>query len=162
MIIHLRSSAYQKFMKVHITIIDDAGKTYDGTVELQKKGKQVTSPTTLNQSELASTQKISINIPENLIEPIMELDERKRIPILWSFSSQLVMTIEDFLNICADEGFGLNSSWLPGAGGNFNNRLVKEDKMFTSSKLKINGKKTWKLTDVGKLKIKKELSKLDK
>ena len=149
-------------MKVHITITDDDGKTYDGTVELQKKGKQVTSSTTLNQSELASSQEISINITENLIEPIMELDERKRFPILWSFSSHSVMTIEDFLNICADKGFGLKPSWHPSAGGNFNNRLVKEDKMFTSGKLKINGKKTWKLTDVGKLKIKKELSKLDK
>jgi len=147
-------------MKVHITITDDGGKTYDGTIELQKKGKQVTSPT-LNKSELTSSQEISINIPENLIEPIMELDERKRIPILWSFSSQSVMTIEDFLNICADKGFGLGPSWLPSAGGNFKNRLVEEDKMFTSGKLRINNKKTWKLTDVGKLKIKKELSNLD-
>lgn len=156
------SSTYQKFMKVHITITDDDGKTYDGTVELQKKGKQVTLSTTVNQSESASKKEISINIPENLIGPIMKLDERKRIPILWSFCSQSVVTIENFLNICADKRFGLNSSWLPGVGGNFKNRLVKEDKMFTSDKLKINGKKTWKLTDVGKLKIKKELLKLDK
>lgn len=149
-------------MKVRITITDDDGKIYDGTVELQKKGKQVTSSTTSNQSELTSSQEISINIPENLIEPVMKLDERKRIPILWSFSSQSVMTVEGFLNVCADKGFGLSPSWLPSAGGNFHNRLVKEDKMLTSDKLKIKGKKTWKLTDVGKLKIKKELSKLDK
>jgi len=48
-------------MKVRITITDDDGKIYDGTVELQKKGKQVTSSTTSNQSELTSSQvKISL------------------------------------------------------------------------------------------------------
>lgn len=36
----------------------------------------------------------------------------------------------------------LGSSWLPSAGGNFKNRLVKEDKMFTDAKTKINGKKS--------------------
>ena len=46
-------------------------------------------------------------------------------------------------------------------GGNFKNRLVKEDKMFTNVKTESKEKK-WKLTDVGKLKIKKQLNELQK
>ena len=148
-------------MKVHITITDDSGKTYDGTLDF-KKTTQDPKIIVENKSEISSNDNISINVPENLIESLLKLDERKLIPILWSFSSQPIMKVEDFINACFEKGFMLSTSWLPSAGGNFKTRLIKEDKMMTEIKLKIKGKKSWKLTDVGKMKIKKILIEMGK
>ena len=95
-----------------------------------------------------------------MIKPILKLDERKQIPILWSFSSQEVMTVRDFINACSEKGFPFSARWLSTAGSYFRTLLVKEDGMLEETKLKINGKRTWKLTDVGKIKIKEDLSKI--
>ena len=84
----------------------------------------------------------------------MKLEERIRFPILWYHSTKQIMTVEEFLTVCADKGFSLNTSWLPSAGGNFKNRLVNEDKMFKEVN-KVGKNKTWSLTDIGKLKVKR-------
>ncbi|MEC4847667.1 MAG: hypothetical protein RI100_00565 [Nitrosarchaeum sp.] len=148
-------------MKVHITITDDDGKTHDGTLNFEKTIKNP-KISIKNKPEVLSNNEISINIPENLIESLMKLDERQLIPILWSFSSNPIMNIEGFIQSCGEKGFLLNSSWLPSVGGNFKNRIVKEDRMLTDAKTTINGKKAWKLTDVGKIKLNKILSELSK
>lgn len=149
-------------MKVHITITDDDGKTYDGTLDFKKTTKNPSEISITDESKTSPNNEILINIPENLIEPLMEIDERSQIPILWSFSSHPIMDIESFIHSCSEKGFLLSPSWLPSTGGNFKNRLVKEDKMLTDAKTKINGKKAWKLTDVGKIKLKRILSKISK
>lgn len=87
------------------------------------------------------------------------MEERARFPVLWYFSNKPIMSVKEFLNICAETGFSLGPSWLPSAGGNFLNRLVNEDKMF-HKKAKMNGEQTWELTDIGKLKVKKILNDL--
>jgi len=149
-------------MKVKITITDDDGKTYDGTLDFKKTTSDSTKISVKNESETSSNDQISINIPENLIEPLMAIDERRQIPILWSFSSQPIMDVESFIETCSEKGFLFGSSWLPSAGGNFKNRIVKEDKMLTDAKIKINGKKAWKLTDVGKVKLKRIIADISK
>jgi len=148
-------------MQVKVTITDDDGIVYDGTLDLVKTTKNLKILVS-DKPETPQNNEILINIPEDLIEPLLELDERKQIPILWSFSSQAVMVMADFIDVCAEKGFILSQSWLPSAGGHFKAILVKKDKMLTETKLKINGKKTWKLTDVGKIKIRKEISKITK
>jgi len=150
-------------MKVHITITDDGGKTYDGTLDFEKSTKNSSPKISIeNKSQTSLNNEISINMPENLIESLMKLEERKLFPILWSFSSQPIMIVEDFINACSEKGFMFSPSWLPSAGGHFKARLIKEDKMLTETKLKIKGRKTWKLTDVGKIKLRKELANIKK
>lgn len=148
-------------MKVNIRITDDNGTVYDGTLDLTKNTKNP-KISIENKPETSQNEEITFNIPDDLIESIMKLDERQQIPILWSFSSQPVMSVENFITACSEKGFLLNPSWLPSAGGNFKNRLVKEDRKLTDAKVKIGGKKTWKLTDIGKIKIKKELASITK
>lgn len=102
---------------------------------------------------------IEINIPTELIDAVQKLDERIRFPILWYFSNQKRMAVKDFLLACARKGVSLSSSWHPSAGGNFKKRLVGEDKMFHEDG-KVGGQTAWKLTDVGELKVTKEIERL--
>lgn len=130
------------------------GKTY----EIRNNNSSGASQKQTIEESTASTS-IEINVPVDLIESILKLEERIRFPILWHFSNHEKMTIKDFLMACAKKGFTLSSSWLPSAGGNFKGRLVNEDKMFHEAG-KIGNQTAWALTDVGKLKIMKELEKL--
>lgn len=102
---------------------------------------------------------IDISIPQELIEEILKLEERIRIPVLWYFSTRQKMTVKDFLMACARKGLTLNSSWHPSAGGNFKRRLINEDKMFHETE-KVGRDAILELTDIGRLKIMKELEKL--
>lgn len=124
-------------------------------IQVLKGNRDITDNS--NSQELTSV--ISINVPEETIDQIERLDERIKFPILWHYSSKPIMTVEEFLNACSDKGFSLSPSWLPSAGGNFKNRLVKEDKMFREAD-KLGKNKTYTLTDIGKLKIKRELQKI--
>ena len=122
-------------------------------VEILKDNKEII---TSSESRNHDVTDIAINVPEEIVDQITGLDERVRFPILWYYSSKQIMTVEEFLNACSDKGFSLSSSWLPSAGGNFKNRLVREDKMFREAE-KIGKNKAWTLTDIGRLKIKREL-----
>lgn len=149
-------------MKAKISIIDDKGDHYEGEVELSLVQKTQNKKNKVKLQDKENFKNIDINIPEEIIENITNLDERIQFPILWYFSTQPIMSVNEFLNACADKGLTLNPSWHTSAGGNFKNRLVKEDKMFTQVKNIESKEKVWKLTDVGKLKIKKQVNDLRK
>lgn len=102
---------------------------------------------------------IEIRVPQELIDSIIKLEERIKFPILWYFSSRQSMTVKDFLMTCAKKGFGLSFSWLPSAGGNFKRRLVNEDMLFREAD-KLGREVVWEFTDLGKLKVMKEIEKL--
>jgi hypothetical protein len=112
-----------------------------------------------NNSSPPAIQVAEIEIPQEFIEGVKELDERTRFSIIWSFSNRPRMTIKEFLIACAKKGFALSSSWLPSEGGNFRGRLVNEDRMFHDVE-KVGRELVWELTDVGRLKVMRELEKL--
>ncbi len=122
-----------------------------------KSLKQIMSPIYQQSQNTDSNFYIKIQVPEKIIDDVIKMDERFRFPTLWYFSTKQIMSIKEFLNVCSETGFSLNPSWLPSTGGNFNNRLVKEDKMFRKVK-KENGEQTWELTDMARLKIKRKIS----
>ena len=130
---------------------EQSTQSTNSTVKANKENKK--------EQTVAGDQPIEIKVPSELIEGILKLEERIRFPILWHFSNIQRMTVKDFLIACTKKGFGLSSSWLPSAGGNFKGRLVTEDKMFYEDG-KIGSQTAWLLTDVGKVKIKKELEKM--
>ena len=100
-----------------------------------------------------------LSIPADILEKISSLDERTRIPAIWHFSNKPSMTVNEFLSAAAKKGIGLSPSWSPREGGNFRNRLVKEDKMFAEDGNE--GKTTrFKLTELATIKVKKTLSEL--
>lgn len=100
-----------------------------------------------------------IHVLEDMLSKIEKLDEKEKFPVLWSFSSKPIMTVDEFLSECAEKGFTLSPSWLPRAGGHFSQTLVKRMKMFHKVG-KSGNKSTWKLTDIGKLKVKQIIKKL--
>lgn len=103
-----------------------------------------------------------INLPANLIDKIMNLDESQQIPILWHYSTKPVMTVKEFLESAAKKGFTLSHSWLPSAGGSFSGTFVKKGGIFHDVKIKGKGnEKSWKMTDIGKFKINKIVSELN-
>lgn len=109
----------------------------------------------------SASDKSNIDVPSNLISIVENLDDRLKIPILWSFSSKPAMSVGEFLTTSAAQGFSISSSWHPSSGGQFATKLVNADKMFHT--VKSEGKeKIWELTTVGKLKIANELKKLKK
>ena len=115
---------------------------------------------TVVQPELDVNLNSTINIPKNLLIKIMDLDVKKQIPILWSFSSNPVMTVAAFLEICVRKGFVLSHSWLPSAGGAFSTNFVKKG-WFQEVKVKGDKSKHWKLTVAGNLKIAKIIKDLN-
>jgi len=100
-----------------------------------------------------------IQVPEESMSKIENLDEKKKFPVLWSFSSKPIMTVEEFLSECAEKGLTLKPYWLPTAGGHFSKTMVKDGKMLHKVG-KSGNKTTWKLTDMGKLKVKQILKEL--
>jgi hypothetical protein len=123
------------------------------------------SPMTANSSERKSLAKKSsdqheeqdipqIRIPDQHLERILALKERDQIPILWHLRAKPSMTVDEFLRASSNAGIAISPSYSPSKGGNFRNRLVKEDKMFVEDGLK--GKvPRYKLSSIGKIKIQK-------
>ena len=95
-----------------------------------------------------------LSIPEHSLEKILALKEREQIPILWSLSSAQSMTVDEFLSACSDAGVTISQSYSPTKGGNFRNRLVKQDKMFLEDG-KVGKVPRYKLSAAGKLKAQK-------
>jgi ribosomal protein S8E len=96
----------------------------------------------------------SLSIPEQSLEKILTLKEREQIPILWSFSSKQSMTVDEFLAASSTAGVSISPSYSPTKGGNFRNRLVKQDKMFVEDG-KLGKVSKYKLSAAGKLKAQK-------
>jgi len=94
----------------------------------------------------------TINVPEEKINYINNLGDSDKIPILWSMSDTDWMKVDDFLSGVAEVGMSIAKSWSPKKGGNFNNRLFKEKKLFVK---KGEGKEAlYKLSAEGKQKAK--------
>ena len=95
-----------------------------------------------------------LSIPEHSLEKILALKEREQIPILWSLASAQSMTVDEFLQACTRAGVTISQSYSPTKGGNFRNRLVKQDKMFLEDG-KVGKVPRYKLSASGKLKVQK-------
>ena len=98
----------------------------------------------------------TLSIPQKSLEKILSLKEREQIPILWSLSSKPSMTVDEFLSLCEKAGITIPPSYSPTKGGNFRNRLVKEDKMFVEDG-KVGKVSMYKLSAAGRLKAQKFL-----
>jgi len=96
----------------------------------------------------------SLSIPAQSLEKILALKEREQIPILWSLSSQQSMTVDEFLDASSKAGVTIAPSYSPAKGGNFRNRLVKQDKIFVEDG-KLGKIPKYKLSAAGKLKAQK-------
>lgn len=115
-----------------------------------------------NNDEEKPIQQLELKIPSNLVEKVELLkNENIKFPILWSFSTQEKMTVNEFFELVSNEGFSLSTSWLPKTGGNFSSTLVKRDKIF-HLKEKKGSENIWAFTKVGKLKVEKHIQKLKK
>ena len=96
----------------------------------------------------------TLTITEQYLEKILALKEREQIPILWSLSSQQSMTVDEFLAASSRAGVSIAPSYSPTKGGNFRNRLVKQDKMFVEDG-KLGKVPKYKLSAAGKFKAQK-------
>ncbi len=83
---------------------------------------------------------------------ISALGDPDKIPVLWSMSNTEWMSVDDFLSTAAESGMRVAKSWSPKQGGNFNNRMYRQKKLFVK---KGEGKDaTYKLSAEGKQKVK--------
>jgi len=97
-----------------------------------------------------------IALKEDLVNFVSGLGDSDKIPILWSFSDREWMKVDEFLAAAAEAGISIARSWSPKQGGNFNNRLFKERKLFVK---KGEGKEAmYKLSAEGKQKVKELLT----
>jgi hypothetical protein len=96
----------------------------------------------------------TLAITDQSLEKILALKERERIPILWSLSSQQSMTVDEFLAASSRAGVSIAPSYSPTKGGNFRNRLVKQDKVFVEDG-KLGKVPKYKLSAAGRLKARK-------
>lgn len=111
----------------------------------------------VKQPEVGETSESAgkISVPDEKIDYISGLGDPDKIPVLWSFSDNEWMKVDDFLNVAADAGMTIAKSWSPKQGGNFNNRLYREKKLFVK---KGEGKEaTYKLSAEGKQKVRELL-----
>jgi hypothetical protein len=115
---------------------------------------------TINESKEADENKIpKILVPDEKINYVNNLGDSDKIPILWSMSDKEWMNVDDFFSGVAEVGISIAKSWSPKKGGNFNNRLFKEKKLFVK---KGEGKEAlYKLSAEGKQKAKELLDKGD-
>jgi len=105
--------------------------------------------------EEEKNESAKIVMPEDMVNYVSGLGDPDKIPILWSMSGQEWMKVDDFLSAAADVGMTIAKSWSPKQGGNFNNRLYRERKLFVK---KGEGKEaTYKLSAEGKQKVKELL-----
>jgi len=68
------------------------------------------------------------------------------------------MTVEEFLDASSRAGVTIAPSYSPKKGGNFRNRLVKQDKMFVEDG-RVDKMPKYKLSAAGKLKAQKFFTK---
>jgi hypothetical protein len=140
-------------------MFDDLEKRiYDLEQEIRiLKSKHDTSNSSIN----TDNSQVIIDIPKNMIEKIMALDESSQIPILWYYSTKPIMSVKEFLTVCAKKGFMLSHSWLPAAGGHFAGTFITKKKIFHEVKSDTKSKeKLWQLTDVAKFKISKIIAEM--
>lgn len=105
-----------------------------------------------NVVEDEATAPAKISVPDGMVNYISGLGDPDKIPVLWSMSDREWMKVDDFLSAAADTGMSIAKSWSPKQGGNFNNRLYRERKLFVK---KGEGKEaTYKLSTEGKQKVK--------
>lgn len=113
-------------------------------------------PASESHTEEEAAPKISV--PEELLAYISSLGDPEKIPVLWTMSNREWMGVDEFLAAAADAGMTIARSWSPKQGGNFNNRLYRERKLFVK---KGEGKEaTYKLSAEGKQKVKETLSRM--
>jgi 2-iminobutanoate/2-iminopropanoate deaminase len=107
---------------------------------------------TIEAEEVAESEIPTIKVPEEKINYINKLGDSDKIVILWSMSDKDWMNVDGFLSSVAEVGISIAKSWSPKKGGNFNNRLFKEKKLFVK---KEEGKESlYKLSAEGKQKSK--------
>jgi len=125
----------------------------------KQRSKESQTSNGIDRTEETLDKEITFDIPQELLPKIMKLEEREKIPVIWSYASRNSMTISEFLVAASKKGFNFSPSWHPSQGGNFTNRLLKQDGVFARD-----GKQStaWKfmLTDVGLLKVQKTISEL--
>jgi hypothetical protein len=118
-------------------------------------GEKSTTTTQRSSEEQPSGTSGKIAVPEEMIDYISGLGDPDKIPVLWSKSDKEWMKVDDFLAAAADAGMTIAKSWSPKQGGNFNNRLYRERKLFVK---KGEGKDaTYKLSAEGKQKVRELL-----
>ncbi len=91
-------------------------------------------------------------VQEKFLKGVLNLSERQQIPVLWSFSNKPAMTIDQLIEASTRSGIAISPSWSPMKGGNFRNRLVKEDRMFVEEG-KIGKMPKYKLSASGRMKV---------
>jgi len=105
--------------------------------------------------EVTESEIPKIRVPKEKINYINKLGDSDKIVILWSMSDKDWMSVDDFLLGVVEIGISIAKSWSPKKGGNFNNRLFKEKKLFVK---KGEGKEAlYKLSAEGKQKAKELL-----
>ena len=110
----------------------------------------------VTKSEESESQIPKINVSEEKLNSINNLGDPDKIPILWSMADKEWMSVDNFLSGAAEAGITIAMSWSPKKGGNFNNRLYKEKKLFVK---KGEGKEAlYKLSAEGKQKVKELLN----
>jgi len=148
------------FQVILTQLISDGGSN----ASLQSKNRAIDVSNAQQRDRLVESQQHTgdleaptLSIPEHSLEKILALKEREQIPILWSLSSQQSMTVDGFLTACEKAGVTISRSYSPTKGGNFRNRLFKEDKMFVEDS-KAGKVPKYKLSAAGRLKAQKFLS----
>ena len=107
------------------------------------------------ETKVAENEIPKIIVPDDKINYISNLGDSDKIPILWSMADREWMKVDDFLSGVAEVGISIAKSWSPKKGGNFNNRLFKERKLFVK---KGEGKEAlYKLSAEGRQKAKEFL-----
>ena len=121
---------------------------------LISKESDIASPAeshVVNESKEDENKIPKITVPDEKISDINNLGDSDKIPILWSLSDNDWMKVDDFLSN-VEVGISIAKSWSPKKGGNFNNRLFKEKKLFVK---KGEGKEAlYKLSADGNQKVK--------
>jgi hypothetical protein len=139
------------------------------TVDLESNSassvKNRKNPTSVKEKAIqvegpSNQQIIEFEIPESIKEVILSLPERKRIPLLWNFSTKKSMTIREFLEAAAKNNIPLSHTWLPSEGSNFAKRIVRDEKMLEEDG-KVGREIKYKIGDVGNLKIRKIIAEIE-
>jgi hypothetical protein len=115
------------------------------------------SRVTIEAKEAGVNEFPKIIVPAEKINYISNLGDSDKIPILWSMADTEWMKVDDFLSGVAEAGISIAKSWSPKKGGNFNNRMFREKKLFVK---KGEGKEAlYKLSAEGRQRAKDLLEK---
>jgi hypothetical protein len=118
---------------------------------LMSNSPAVESGTKKAEASESDETPVKLLVPEEKINWISGLGDPDKIPLLWSMASKEWMKVDEFLSAITDLGLTIAKSWSPKQGGNFNNRLFKEKKLFVK---KGEGKEVmYKLSAEGKQRV---------